>query len=86
MFENTKTGEPEAKLVTLHSFNSEFEAELAKAELESAGIQCYLSGDDCGGLRPAMSFTNGIKLIVRADDAARAAEILGEDDVNFKVI
>jgi hypothetical protein len=86
MFENTKTGEPEAKLVTIHSFDNEFEAELAKAELESAGIQCFLSGDDWGGLRPAMSFTNGIKLIVRADEATRAAEILGEENLHFKVI
>jgi Putative prokaryotic signal transducing protein len=73
-----EAGEPNVELVTIRSFSSEAEAELARTELESAGIKSFLSGDDCGGLRPAMTFTNGIKLVVRAEDVARAAEILNE--------
>jgi hypothetical protein len=84
MTEKTKSGEPEAELITIHSFDNEIEAEFAKAKLESAGIRSFLSGDDCGGLRPAMSFTNGIKLIVRADDAERANKILSEEGLKSR--
>ena len=78
MNKKIEAGEPNVELVTIRSFDSEVEAELAKTKLESAGIKSFLSGDDCGGLRPAMTFTNGIKLVVRADRATRAEEILNE--------
>jgi Putative prokaryotic signal transducing protein len=84
MTKNTKTGEPEAELITIHSFDNQIEAEFAKTKLESAGIQCFLSGDDCGGMRPALTFVNGIKLIVRADDATRATEILSEEGLKSR--
>lgn len=76
MNKKIEAGEPNVELVTIRSFDSEAEAELAKTKLESAGIKSFLSGDDCGGLRPAMTFTNGIKLVVRAEDAVRVGEIL----------
>jgi Putative prokaryotic signal transducing protein len=79
MNEKSGHGEPNIELVTVRSFDNEVEAEFAKARLESNGIQCFLSGDDCGGLRPALTFTNGIKLIVRADDVGRAEEIINEE-------
>jgi hypothetical protein len=79
MTEKTKAGEPNIELVTIHSFGNEVEAEFAKAKLESAGIESFLSGDDCGGMRPALSFVNGIKLIVRAEDSAQANEILSQE-------
>jgi hypothetical protein len=79
MTEKTKTGDPEAELVTIRSFDNEVEAEFARANLESAGIESFLSGDDCGGMRPALTFVNGIKLIVKADDATRATEILDQE-------
>jgi hypothetical protein len=78
MDKKIEAGEPNVELVTIRSFNNEVEAELARTELESAGIKSFLSGDDCGGLRPAMTFTNGIKMIVKAGDALRAGEILGD--------
>jgi hypothetical protein len=76
MSKKAATRGPKGVLVTIRSFDSEVEAELAKTKLESEGIKSFLSGDDCGGLRPAMTFTNGIKLVVRADRATRAEEIL----------
>ena len=79
MNKKIEVGEPNVELVTIRSFDSEFEAELAKTALESAGIKSFLSGDDCGGLRPALTCTNGIKLIVRAEDVGRATEILNEE-------
>lgn len=84
MNKKTEAGDPDVELVTIHSFDNEIEAEFAKAKLESAGIQCFLSGDDCGGMRPALSFVNGIKLIVKADDATRATEILTEEGLKLR--
>ena len=63
MIKKSQSGGPKVELVTIRSFDNEVEAEFAKAKLESASIQCFLSGDDCGGLRPALSFVNGIKVI-----------------------
>lgn len=84
MSEKFKSGKPEAELATIHSFDNEIEAEFAKAKLASAGIQCFLSGDDCGGMRPALSFVNGIKLIVRAEDSRRAIEILSQEGLTSR--
>ena len=84
MIQKHHSGEPNLKLVTIRTFTNEVDAELAKSQLESAGIRAILSADDCGGLRPALTMSNGIKIVVRADDAARAAEILGEDNPNSK--
>ena len=77
MFEEPASGESEVKLVTIRAYDSQIAAEFAKARLESAGIICILRGDGCGGMRPSLSFVNGICVIVRADEADRAAEILG---------
>ena len=63
-------------LVTIRTFNSEFEAIVAKSALQAAGIDCMISADDCAGLRPSLTMANGIKLIVRSDDVDRVEEIL----------
>jgi len=76
------SGEPEVELVTIRSYDSQIEAEFAKARLESTGIDCILRGDGCGGMRPSLSFVNGITVVVRADDAIRASKILGEENLN----
>jgi hypothetical protein len=84
MIKKTQAGDPQVALVTVRTFTNEADAELAKTQLKSAGIRCFLSGDDCGGLRPALTMTRGIKVVVRADDGARAAEILGEENLNSR--
>ena len=58
------------------SFNTEPEANLAKSALNAAGIPCVMHRDDCGGLRPALTFTQGIQILVPTAEAARAAKIL----------
>jgi hypothetical protein len=63
-------------LVVVRAFNDRVEAELAQSALEAAGIESMIRSDDAGGLRPAMTFSNGAELIVRAADAERASEIL----------
>ena len=63
-------------LVVVRTFHNRQEAELAAGALHAAGIESTIRSDDAGGLRPAMSWANGVKLIVRAEDAEIAAELL----------
>lgn len=60
----------------MKTFISEFEAEIAKGMLEEEGINCYISGDDTGGMRPHLQLTLGVRLIVMEKDLQRATEIL----------
>jgi hypothetical protein len=63
-------------LVTIRSFGSEPEAIIAKSVLAAFGIDCMISSDDCGGQRIHLAITEGIRLIVRVEDAGRAEEVL----------
>lgn len=64
------------KTVVVKTFLSEFEAEIAKGMLEEEGIECYVSSDDTGGMRPHLQLTLGVRLIVMEKDLQRALEIL----------
>jgi hypothetical protein len=77
MTSRDSTGKDKDKpsVVTLRTFGNQFDADLAKSALTAAGIYCVLSHDDCGGMDPFLTMF-GIKLVVRAEDAARAKEIL----------
>jgi hypothetical protein len=70
----------EQDLVTVRVFGSESEADIAKAALEAFGIHCMLSRDDCGGQRPHLLVSRGIRLVTRSDDAERAEEVLTGGD------
>jgi Putative prokaryotic signal transducing protein len=63
-------------LVVLRAFGDEMEANLAKSMLDSAGIESIFSRDNCGGLEPQLSLMQGIKLVVRKEDAEQAEAIL----------
>lgn len=63
-------------LVVIETFPSVIAAEMAKSALDAAEIDSFLQSDDSGHLDPALSLTNGVKLLVRAADAAAAAEVL----------
>jgi hypothetical protein len=54
------------------------EANLAKSALEAARITCVVHRDDCGGLRPALTFTQGIQLLVPSAEAKRAKQVLAK--------
>jgi len=69
----------DSELVVVQIFPDRIEAELAHSALEAAGIASMLRTDDVGGLRPHMALTNGVALIVRAEDAAAAAAVLADD-------
>jgi rubrerythrin len=66
-------------LVTIQTFRTAHEAELAKARLETGGVQAFLADAEMIRMDWAVGNAIGwIKLQVADDDAALAAEILGE--------
>jgi len=67
------------ELVTIRQFRDLPEALLAKGSLESSGIECFLADDNLVRLDWFISnFIGGIKLNVRAVDAANAQKLLDE--------
>jgi hypothetical protein len=67
----------DAKLVVVHAFASEPEADMAKSALESAGIDAMIQADSAGGMRPHLAWASGgFKILVRDEDVAAAREVL----------
>jgi hypothetical protein len=79
---NPKSDGSKSTLVTVRIFVNDLEAHLAKAALETKGINCRIGRYDCGGLRASLSMSNGIRRIVRSEDADRAHKILATKDDN----
>ena len=71
--------EPEAELVVIRTYQSGLEADLAKTVLEAAGIESMIKGDDIARRYSGLSFTQGVELLVRAEDAGDAEKILDID-------
>jgi hypothetical protein len=67
----------DSTLVVVGTFLSAVDAEVALSALDARGIEAMVRSDDCGGLRPHL-WMHGVELLVREDDAVRAAEILDE--------
>ena len=64
-------------LVVVQAFGREFEADLAKSMLESAGIDAMIQADRAGGMRDHLAWSGfGFKVLVREEDAATARELL----------
>ena len=66
----------EDNLVAVRTFSNHIEADLAKGALDAAGIESAISADDAGGTRPHLWVGAGVRLLVRLEDAERAAEVL----------
>ena len=66
----------EDDFVIVATFQDRPEAELARGALEAAGIAATIHSDDAGGMRPALTFSNGARVIVRGADANAARQIL----------
>lgn len=65
------------RLVTVETFTSPWEAQLARARLESEGIHSVIADENFIRLYWALSnAVGGVKLQVREDDVTRAAELL----------
>jgi len=64
-------------LVVVATFNDRPAADVAMSALEAAGIESLLRADDSGSMRAHMAWTGaGFQVIVRAEDAAAARDIL----------
>jgi hypothetical protein len=64
------------KFVTVGKFLEPSNAQMAKGALESAGIECFLQGENANSLL-ALAFR--ARLLVHQRDEATAREILGGD-------
>ena len=66
-----------SELVTVGNYFDRMSAEMAQGVLDVDGIESYVQADDGGGMRPSLlTGSGGAWLIVRAEDAARASELL----------
>jgi hypothetical protein len=64
------------ELVVIHTYLYRHEAQLAHSVLDAFGITSMISADDLGGEGPAADLDEGVRLLVRAEDAERAREVL----------
>jgi hypothetical protein len=62
-------------LVVVGTYYTEVDADLAQTVLQAEGIESMIRADDCGGVTPGL-WMRGISLLVRGEDAERAAAIL----------
>jgi hypothetical protein len=67
---------PDETLVTVGTYPNKIDAELAQGALEAADIESMVSADDAGGLQPGFWVGEGVKVLVRAEDAERAKKVL----------
>ncbi len=63
-------------LVVLRLFGDELSARVAAMSLEANGIAAQVSADTAGGALPILAVGFPVRLIVRAEDAAAARELL----------
>jgi hypothetical protein len=67
----------DARLIVVHSYGSQVEAELAKAALEDAGVPAMIQADTAGRMREHLAWSGaGFKILVREEDAAAARDLL----------
>jgi Putative prokaryotic signal transducing protein len=62
-----------SELITVSTFRSTADAQVAKGILDEAGIESMIRSDNAGGMYPAMA---GADLLVRADDVEKATDAL----------
>ena len=62
--------------VVLRQYADELSARIAAMALEANGIPAHVSADTAGGAIPALATVFPVRLIVRAEDAELALELL----------
>jgi hypothetical protein len=62
------------ELVTVSTFNSLADAQIARGILDEVGIQSLVRSDNAGGMYPSLGSTD---LVVRAEDLEKAMDALG---------
>ncbi|GAK56216.1 hypothetical protein U27_03178 [Candidatus Vecturithrix granuli] len=66
--------------VTVQTYHSRQDAELGKGFLADRGIDAVVETDDAGGASPGLAFTQGVRLLVKTEDAQKAAELFKESE------
>ena len=66
-----------SKLITVSTFRSTADAQIAKGILDEEGIESMIRADNAGGMYPALS---GADLLVRSEDVAKAHDALQDLD------
>lgn len=66
----------DAEIVVLREYANEYEARFAALALEANGIPAHVAADTAGGTVPSMAIVFPVRLLVRAEDADLAREIL----------
>lgn len=74
MYDARQLDEP----VSLATYTSRMDAEVARGHLEGADIPAFLTGDDGGGAYPQLQISHGVGLVVRNRDAEAAYDLLDE--------
>jgi len=64
-------------LITISTFRSTADAQIAKGILDEAGIESMIRADNAGGMYPAIS---GAELLVRSEDVDKAHDALHRRD------
>ena len=65
-----------SELISIGTFRSLADAEVAQGVLEAAGIESMIRTDDAGGMYPAIG---GAEVLVRAEDRQGAHDALESD-------
>jgi hypothetical protein len=60
----------------IYTANDIYEAEILAAKLRENGLFTFINSDTQGGMRPGISFGQGVKLFVSEDCFDEAVEIL----------
>ena len=62
-----------SNLITISTFRSTADAQIAKGILDEVGIESMIRADNAGGMYPAIS---GAELLVRSEDLDKAHDAL----------
>ncbi len=73
---NERSGVDLEEAVVLRTFSHRQEADLVVGYLHSCGVPAIVMGDDCGGLRPELSQSLGVRILVSPDHQAEANRLL----------
>ena len=65
-----------SELIAVATFGSHILADLAKSAMDAAGIEAMVAADDGGRQNPHLDLTQGVVLLVRAEDVERARDVL----------
>jgi hypothetical protein len=64
------------EIIVLREYGDELSAHLAAMALEANGVPAQVSADTAGGALPSLAMAFPVRLLVRAEDAGLARELL----------